>query len=176
MTLRLDEEHARKLDELAQRAGTSKHDAVLRAIDEEFNRMTHRQRVTDALNQTVERWGTRWSDLDSSAMPCEFLSLEDLLDIVTALRIGPVRDLGLLNAAALRPQTTLMGQDAYPSTAAKAAALLESLAKNHALIDGNKRLGWAACSVFYLSTRSKSQKQFPTMMCTTLWSPSLPLA
>lgn len=81
-------------------------------------------------------------------MPCEFLSLEDLLDIVTALRIGPVRDLGLLNAAALRPQTTLMGQDAYPSTAAKATALLESLAKNHALIDGNKRLGWAACSVF----------------------------
>ena len=83
-------------------------------------------------------------------MPCEFLSLEDLLDIVTALRIGPVRDLGLLNAAALRPQTTLMGQDAYPSTTAKAAALLESLAKNHALIDGNKnkRLAWAACSVF----------------------------
>ena len=57
MTLRLDEEHARKLDELAQRAGTSKHDAVLRAIDEEFNRMTRRQRVTDALNHTVERWG-----------------------------------------------------------------------------------------------------------------------
>ena len=82
-------------------------------------------------------------------MPCEFLSLEDLLDIVSALKIGPVRDLGLLNAAALRPQTTLMGQDAYPSTAAaKAAALLESLTKNHALIDGNKRLAWAACSVF----------------------------
>ena len=63
-------------------------------------------------------------------MPCEFLSLEDLLDIVSALKIGPVRDLGLLNAAALRPQTTLMGQDAYPSTTAKAAALLESLTKN----------------------------------------------
>lgn len=82
-------------------------------------------------------------------MPCEFLSLEDLLDIVTALRIGPVRDLGLLNAAALRPQTTLMGQDAYPSTSAKAAALLESLTKNHALIDGNERLAWASCSVFF---------------------------
>ena len=82
-------------------------------------------------------------------MPCEFLSLEDLLDIVTALRIGPVRDLGLLNAAALRPQTTLVGQDAYPSTAAKAAALLESLTKNHALIDGNERLAWASCSVFF---------------------------
>lgn len=88
------------------------------------------------------------SDSASNTMPCEFLSLEDLLDIVSALIIGPVRDLGLLNAAALRPQTTLMGQDAYPSTAAKAAALLESLTKNHALIDGNKRLAWAACSVF----------------------------
>ena len=87
------------------------------------------------------------SDSASNTMPCEFLSLEDLLDIVSALTIGPVRDLGLLNAAALRPQTTLMGQDAYPSTAAKAAALLESLMKNHAL-DGNKRLAWAACSVF----------------------------
>ena len=57
MTLRLDEEHARKLEELAKRSGTSKHDAVLRAIDEEFNRLTHRQRVTDALSETVERWG-----------------------------------------------------------------------------------------------------------------------
>lgn len=82
-------------------------------------------------------------------MPCEFLSLEDLLDIVAALRIGPVRDLGLLDAAALRPQTTLLGQDAYPSTADKAAALLKSLTKNHALIDGNKRLAWAACSAFF---------------------------
>ena len=88
------------------------------------------------------------SDSASNTMACEFLSLEDLLDIVSALTIGPVRDLGLLNAAALRPQTTLMGRDAYPSTAAKAAALLESLTKNHALIDGNKRLAWAACSVF----------------------------
>ena len=57
ITLRLDEDHARKLNELAQRSGTSKHDAVLRAIDEEFNRMPHRQRVTDALNQSIERWG-----------------------------------------------------------------------------------------------------------------------
>ena len=46
ITLRLDEDHARKLNELAQRSGTSKHDAVLRAIDEEFNRMPHRQHVT----------------------------------------------------------------------------------------------------------------------------------
>ena len=55
--LRLDEDYARKRNELAQRAGMSKHEAVLRAIDEEFNRMPHRHRVTDALNHTVERWG-----------------------------------------------------------------------------------------------------------------------
>jgi toxin-antitoxin system protein len=55
--LRLDENYARKRNELAQRVGMSKHEAVLHAIDEEYNRMTHRQRVTDALNQSVERWG-----------------------------------------------------------------------------------------------------------------------
>ena len=87
MTLRLDEEHARKLGELAQRSGTSKHDAVLRAIDEEFNRMTHRQRVTDATQPN--RWsagGTHLSDSASNTMPCEFLSLEDLLDMMSARR------------------------------------------------------------------------------------------
>ena len=66
--LRLDEDYARKRNELAQRTGMSKHEAVLHAIDEEYNRMTHRQRVTDALNQSVERWGTHWSDSDSNAV------------------------------------------------------------------------------------------------------------
>ena len=91
-------------------------------------------------------------------MQCEFLSLEDLLDIVAALHLGPVRDLGLLNAAALRPQTTLMGHEAYPSLSEKAAALLESLTKNHALVDGNKRLAWAACSVFLSLNALEIQK------------------
>ena len=57
MTLRLDQDRARKLEELAQRSGTSEHDAVLHAIDEEFRRTTHHQRVNDALSRTVERWG-----------------------------------------------------------------------------------------------------------------------
>ena len=108
-------------------------------------------------------------------MPCEFLSLEDLLDIVSTLKIGSVRDLGLLNAAALRPQTTLMGQDAYPSTAAKAAALLESLTKNRALIDGTSALHGLLVLFSYLSTHSRSTKPFPTMTCTSLSSLSLPL-
>ena len=66
--LRLDEDYARKRNELAQRVGMSKHEAVLHAIDEEYNRMTHRQRVTDALNQSVERWGTHWSNSGSNTV------------------------------------------------------------------------------------------------------------
>ena len=46
-------------------------------------------------------------------------------------------------------QAIAFGKDAYPSLDAKAAALLHSLARNHALIDGNKRLGLAAVIAFY---------------------------
>jgi len=77
-----------------------------------------------------------------------FLDLEDLLSLVRALGIGPVRDVGLVASAAARPRTTVFGDDAYPSIPMKAAALLHSLTKNHPLIDGNKRLAWLACVVF----------------------------
>ena len=80
----------------------------------------------------------------------EFLDLDDLLGLAGRL-LGdppPVRDVGLLAAAASRPQTTVGGEDAYPSLCAKAAALLQSIVTNHALIDGNKRLGWVAAAVF----------------------------
>ena len=63
-------------------------------------------------------------------------------------RIGPVRDLGLLQSALERPHTTLMGQDAYPGVAFKAAALMHSLCLNHALVDGNKRLAAILALVF----------------------------
>ena len=78
-----------------------------------------------------------------------YLSLEDLLALSRDLGVGPVRDLGLLDSAAHRPQTVLYGQDAYPDLDTKAATLLDSLVRNHALIDGNKRLGWLATVVFY---------------------------
>ena len=78
----------------------------------------------------------------------EYLDLEDLLRLVRALRAGPVRDLGLLDAAAARPRSSACGEDAYPTLALKAAALLHSLARNHALVDGNKRLGWLATGTF----------------------------
>lgn len=77
----------------------------------------------------------------------EFLSLEDLLRIVEVAGLGPVRDVGLLESAAHRPQTSLFGQDAYPDLASKAAALLHSLAQNQPLVDGNKRLAWLAMVV-----------------------------
>jgi death-on-curing protein len=78
----------------------------------------------------------------------EYLELDDLLVLVRALGAGPVRDVGLLDSAIARPWATAFGQDAYPTLPLKAAALLHSLAWNHSLVDGNKRLGWLATVVF----------------------------
>ena len=82
--------------------------------------------------------------------PIEFLDLDDLVDLARRL-LGdppPIRDIGLLGSAAARPQTTAFGDDAYPDLLTKAAALLQSIVNNHALVDGNKRLGWLATAVF----------------------------
>ena len=78
----------------------------------------------------------------------EYLDLEDVLGLIRALGVGRVRDLGLLDAACARPRSTAFGTEAYPSVEQKAAALLHSLARNHALVDGNKRLAWLATVVF----------------------------
>lgn len=82
--------------------------------------------------------------------PVEFLGLEDLIGLATRLLGDPplIRDVGLLGAAASRPQTTAFGEDAYPDLWTKAAALLQSIIKNHPLVDGSKRLGWLATAVF----------------------------
>ncbi len=82
--------------------------------------------------------------------PIEFLHLDDLLRLAERL-LGspvPVRDVGLLGSAAARPQTSVFGEDAYPDVWTMAAALLQSIVKNHPLVDGNKRLGWLATAVF----------------------------
>lgn len=78
----------------------------------------------------------------------EYLNLEDLLELMRVLGAGPVRDPGLLESAAARPATTIFGSDAYPDLATKAAALLQSICSNHALVDGNKRLAWLGAVVF----------------------------
>ncbi|MYB24215.1 MAG: type II toxin-antitoxin system death-on-curing family toxin [Acidimicrobiia bacterium] len=82
--------------------------------------------------------------------PVEFLDTDDLIELARRL-LGdppPVRDVGLLGAAAARPQASAFGADAYPDIWTKGAALLQSIVKNHPLIDGNKRLGWLATAVF----------------------------
>jgi death-on-curing protein len=79
-----------------------------------------------------------------------YLTTEQALRIARVAVGGrvEVRDVGLLDAAVHRPRASVLGQDAYPQLLDKAAALLHSLAANHPLVDGNKRLAWLATYVF----------------------------
>lgn len=88
-----------------------------------------------------------------------FLTLDDIteLGIATLAREGQqfvIADVGLLESALARPQATVFGEDAYPTLHTKAAALIESLARNDALVDGNKRLAWVATVLFLASNGS----------------------
>lgn len=80
-----------------------------------------------------------------------YLRLDDLM-AAAAAAVAPgevlVRDVGLIESALARPQASAFGADAYPDLWTKAAALLESLARNHPLIDGNKRLSWVSMRLF----------------------------
>ena len=80
----------------------------------------------------------------------DYLTVDDLMEVARRVVDGEVRirDAGLLASAAARPKTTVFGQDAYPGIWEKAAALMESLGRNHALVDGNKRLAWTATWLF----------------------------
>lgn len=80
-----------------------------------------------------------------------YLTMAELLRVAErAVGTDPkVRDYGLLESALARPTTTVFGQDAYPTLDAKASALLHSLARNHALVDGNERLALGALIAFY---------------------------
>jgi death-on-curing protein len=81
----------------------------------------------------------------------EHLDLEDLLAAAHAAlgRPAEVRDAGILQAVIARTRASVYGEDAYPDLDAKAAALLHSIVAGHALLDGNKRLGWVAARLFY---------------------------
>ena len=85
------------------------------------------------------------------AKEIDYLELADILklgrEIIAEFR---VREIGLLESAAARPKTSVFGEDAYLTFAEKAATLLHSIARNHALIDGNKRLAWSAARLFCL--------------------------
>lgn len=79
-----------------------------------------------------------------------YLTLEELLVVADRALVEDVvlRDVGLLEAALARPRASAFGSDAYPLLVEKAAALLHSLAKNHALVDGNRRLALAGTIAF----------------------------
>ena len=81
----------------------------------------------------------------------EHLDLDDLLAAADAAlgRSPDVQDIGILEGAVARARASIYGEDAYPDLDAKAAALLHSIVSGHALIDGNKRLGWVSVRLFY---------------------------
>lgn len=81
----------------------------------------------------------------------DYLDVHDLIAVARALIPDVrIRDLGLLQSAAARPMTSVFGRDAYPTFNDKVAALMHSLGRNHCLVDGNKRLTWAAGRIFCL--------------------------
>jgi death-on-curing protein len=80
----------------------------------------------------------------------EYLTVEDVLRLaeIALGRCPDVRDLGLLDSAVHRPMASAFGRDAYPDLITKAAALLDSLLRNHPFVDGNKRTAWVATATF----------------------------
>lgn len=86
-----------------------------------------------------------------SGPPVDYLSVDDFVEIaVGVLDDVVIRDRGLLASAAGRPRSSAFGSDAYLTFVEKAAALMHSLARNYALVDGNMRLAWAATRVLCL--------------------------
>ena len=82
-------------------------------------------------------------------MTVRYLSVEDVLALARRIGERRPRDVGLVSSAVARPQTSVFGEDAYPDLHTKAAALLHSLARNHAFVDGNERVAWLSVGAFY---------------------------
>ncbi|MET8842975.1 type II toxin-antitoxin system death-on-curing family toxin [Streptomyces rubiginosohelvolus] len=81
----------------------------------------------------------------------KYLTVQEVLDLAELACGGQqvaVRDLGLLSSAVHRPQSQMFGVEAYTDLFQKAGGLLQSLAVNHPLVDGNKRMAWMSTVVF----------------------------
>ena len=100
----------------------------------------------------------------------DYLSIEQILLLheLQMDRFGGsrgLRDRGGLESAAARPAMTFGGEDLYPDIAAKAAALMHSIVKNHPFVDGDKRVGISAAELFLelngvrLSARDKDLEE-----------------
>ena len=147
MTLRTSEEQTEALRRQAAAEGRSMQAVALSAIDEYIARRAHKAKVDEALASSRCRGG------QPAAAPqgcmIEYLDLEDLFEIARRV-VGEdvaVRDHGLLESARARPRARVR-QDAYADVHLKAAALLQSLARNDALVDGNSGFAWTACRTF----------------------------
>ncbi|MDT4939266.1 MAG: death on curing protein [Pseudonocardiales bacterium] len=78
-----------------------------------------------------------------------YLAIEHVLYLAERIGEPRPRDLGLVESAVARPRTTVFGNDAYPDLDHKVGALLHSLARNHAFVDGNKRVAWMSAGAMY---------------------------
>ncbi|TGB12983.1 type II toxin-antitoxin system death-on-curing family toxin [Streptomyces sp. MZ04] len=81
----------------------------------------------------------------------KYLTVQEVLDLAEVAcgeQQIAVRDLGLLTSAVHRPQSQMYGVEAYTDLFEKAASLLQSLATNRPLVDGNKRMAWMSTAVF----------------------------
>ena len=150
MTLRLTDDEQHALRQLAAAEGISMQEAARRAVRDYVARS--RPPGSSRRSRRSHHRGARRCPRPAGEVtePVEYLDLDDLIELATRL-LGdppPIRDIGLLGSAVARPQTTVFGDDAYPDVWIKAAALLQSIVNDHALIDGNKRLGWLATAVF----------------------------
>lgn len=80
---------------------------------------------------------------------CQVLMMHETIIAQTGGSQG-IRDKGLLAAALAAPFASFSGQELYPTIEEKAARLAYGLIKNHAMVDGNKRLAFHCMLMFLL--------------------------
>ncbi len=84
--------------------------------------------------------------------------------LAVAARLGvAVRDPGLVESAVARPHSTAFGTEMYPDLWTKAAALLQSLTRNHPFVDGNKRIGWITATAFLTVNGAVSRRRLAAL-------------
>ncbi len=92
---------------------------------------------------------THHSSRRSATPDVRYLTVDEVIAVFAAVIGRPVmRYPDGVSSAVGRPQQTVFGEDAYPTVAQKAAALMQSLAQNQPFVDGNKRIAWICGKLF----------------------------
>ena len=145
MTLRLTDEEQAALKERADAAGISMQEAARQAVREYIARSEHRDRVMAVAARVVtvprEGPGATWP-------------LSSRISWRLRGSCSAIHHRSETLACSMpwqRPRASAFGEDAYPDVWTKPGALLQSVVKNHALVDGSKRLGWLATAVLELN-------------------------